>query len=97
MARLESHLWHATPMMGNMTRAPNFSHGGQAFDLNVEKVLDHWSVAFAIRELIANALDEQALTRTRDPGIFKDDAGYWHIADAGRGMRTRDAGFGTST
>jgi hypothetical protein len=74
-------------MMENVTSSTNFGQGGQAFDLNVEKVLEHWSVAFAIRELIANALDEQALTRTRDPGIFKDDAGYWHIADAGRGIR----------
>jgi hypothetical protein len=73
--------------VGNVTRSANFSQGGQAFDLNVEKVLEHWSVAFAIRELIANALDEQALTRTREPAIFKDDAGYWHIADAGRGIR----------
>jgi hypothetical protein len=64
-----------------------FGQGSQAFDLNVEKVLEHWSVAFAIRELIANALDEQALTGTRDPGIFKDRGGYWHIADAGRGIR----------
>jgi hypothetical protein len=41
--------------------------GGQAFDLNIEKVLEHWTVPFAIRELIANALDEQALTGTSDP------------------------------
>jgi hypothetical protein len=74
-------------MTGNVTSSTHFAHGGQAFDLNVEKVLEHWSVAFAIRELIANALDEQAITRTREPGIFKDDAGYWHIADAGRGIR----------
>lgn len=74
-------------MMENITRSAHFSRGSQAFDLNVEKVLEHWSVAFAIRELIANALDEQALTGTKDPGIFKDDAGYWHIVDAGRGIR----------
>jgi len=74
-------------MVGNAVRSADFARGSQAFDLNVEKVLEHWSVAFAIRELIANALDEQALTRTRDPGIFKDGAGYWHIADAGRGIR----------
>jgi len=74
-------------MMGNTAGPANYGQSGQAFDLNVEKVLEHWSVAFAIRELIANALDEQALTGTRDPGIFKDDAGYWHIADAGRGIR----------
>lgn len=74
-------------MVGNVTRSANFGLGGQAFDLNVEKVLEHWSVAFAIRELIANALDEQALTGTGDPGIFKDGGGRWHIADAGRGIR----------
>jgi hypothetical protein len=74
-------------MVGNVTRSTNFDQGGQAFDLNVEKVLEHWSVAFAIRELIANALDEQALTRTREPAIFRDDGGHWHIADAGRGIR----------
>jgi hypothetical protein len=59
----------------------------QAFDLNIEKVLEHWSVPFAIRELIANALDEQALTGTADPVIVKDGAGCWHIADSGRGVR----------
>lgn len=59
----------------------------QAFDLNIEKVLEHWSVPFAIRELIANALDEQALTGTTDPVIYKDAAECWHISDAGRGVR----------
>jgi hypothetical protein len=61
--------------------------GEQAFDLNVEKVLEHWTVAFAIRELIANALDEQMITGTLEPVIFKDGQGCWHIADAGRGLR----------
>lgn len=61
--------------------------GEQAFDLNVEKVLEHWSVPFAIRELIANALDEQMLTGTAEPTIIKDSAGHWHIGDAGRGIR----------
>jgi hypothetical protein len=59
----------------------------QAFDLNIEKVLEHWTVPFAIRELIANALDEQALTGTADPEIYWDGVGYWHIRDAGRGVR----------
>jgi hypothetical protein len=59
----------------------------QAFDLNIEKVLEHWSVPFAIRELIANALDEQALTGTADPVIYKDAARCWHISDGGRGVR----------
>jgi hypothetical protein len=59
----------------------------QAFDLNVEKVLEHWSVPFAIRELIANALDEQLLTGTTEPAIYKDREGHWHISDSGRGVR----------
>lgn len=61
--------------------------GVQAFDLNIEKVLEHWTVPFAIRELIANALDEQALTGTAQPAIFKDEGECWHIADSGRGLR----------
>jgi len=36
------------------------------FDLNIEKVLDGWLTSHAIRELIADALDEQALTSTAD-------------------------------
>ena len=60
----------------------------QAFDLNVEKVLEHWSPAHALREVIANALDEHALIGRRDlPTIVKDDAGVWHVRDRGRGLR----------
>ena len=59
----------------------------QAFDLNIEKVLEHWTVPFAIRELIANALDEQALTGTADPEISNDATGCWHVRDCGRGLR----------
>jgi hypothetical protein len=59
----------------------------QAFDLNIEKVLEHWTVPFAIREVIANALDEQTLTGTADPEIYKDEAGHWHVRDFGRGVR----------
>jgi hypothetical protein len=58
-----------------------------AFDLNIGKVLEHWTVPFAVREVLANALDEQALTRTDDPTIRKDSEGRWHIADKGRGLR----------
>ena len=35
------------------------------FDLNIEKVLEGWETCHAVRELIANALDEQMLTHTR--------------------------------
>lgn len=57
------------------------------FDLNIEKVLENWSVAHAIREIIANALDEQILTSTQEIKIFKDQDGNWHIRDYGRGLR----------
>ncbi len=57
------------------------------FDLNIEKVLEHWTVAHALREVIANALDEQALTHTAAPLIMKDDEGRWHVQDFGRGLK----------
>lgn len=57
------------------------------FDLNVERVLEHWTTAHALREVIANALDEAALTRTEAPSIFKDEDSVWHIKDGGRGLR----------
>jgi hypothetical protein len=57
-----------------------------AFDLNIEKVLEHWPIAFALREFIANALDEQILSATSDPVIEVDPAGGWHIQDFGRGL-----------
>lgn len=59
---------------------------GQPFDLNIEQVLENWTVAHAIREIIANALDEHLLTDTNVPEIVKlDDA--WHVTDFGRGLR----------
>jgi DNA gyrase/topoisomerase IV subunit B len=61
---------------------------GQTFDLNVEKVLEHWTPAHALREVIANALDEHALIGRADrPLVAKDDAGIWHVQDQGRGLR----------
>src|SRR6202035_5540912 len=52
------------------TEMPNASD--KHFDLNIEKILEGWELCHAIRELIANALDEQALTGTKEPYIFKD-------------------------
>ncbi len=57
------------------------------FDLNMEEVLEAWGVADATREVIANALDEQALTDTTEVEIYEDDEGRWHIRDYGRGLR----------
>ena len=56
------------------------------FDLNVEEVLDNWEVRHAVREVIANALDEQVITGTADIQI-RHRKGDWHIRDFGRGLR----------
>lgn len=55
------------------------------FDLNIEKILESWEVYHAVREIIANALDEQIITKTKEIDIFKKD-GAWHIVDYGRGL-----------
>lgn len=56
------------------------------FDLNIEKVLEDWEIYHAVREIIANALDEQALTNSSEIKIFKEK-GIWHIRDFGRGIK----------
>ena len=55
------------------------------FDLNIEKILEDWEVYHALREIIANALDEQILSKTQDIDIYKV-SGEWHIRDYGRGI-----------
>ncbi len=55
------------------------------FDLNIEEVLEHWEPEHAFREIIANALDEKALTKTDDIKIYKDNSA-WHVRDFGRGV-----------
>ena len=57
------------------------------FDLNIEKILGGWELRHAIREIIANALDEQVLSSTQDITISADRSGNWHIRDFGRGIR----------
>jgi hypothetical protein len=57
------------------------------FDLNIEHVLENWEVEHAVREIIANALDETALSGCRDIEIAKDPSGRWTIRDFGRGLR----------
>src|SRR5215218_5556171 len=69
------------------TVADEATRRGRPFDLNVERVLEHWPVAYAIRELLANALDEHALTDTREPVIEKTAPDTWRIRDFGRGLR----------
>jgi len=60
--------------------------GSRRFDLNIEKILEHWEPYDAVREIIANALDEQILSRTRDIKIFKKGKS-WVIRDFGRGIK----------
>jgi len=56
------------------------------FDLNTEKILTNWGVSEAVRELIANALDEQKITSSKQIEVKKYD-GYWKIRDYGRGLK----------
>ena len=56
------------------------------FDLNIEKVLEDWEIYHAVREVVANALDEQILSQSKDIEIFEDAQKYWHIRDYGRGL-----------
>lgn len=56
------------------------------FDLNIEEVLEDWEVYHAIREILANALDEQALTDTEEIQITEHQGGF-AIRDYGRGLR----------
>ena len=57
------------------------------FDLNIEKILEGWETCHAIREVIANALDEHVLTGTKDVEITGDTKGTWHVRDYGRGLK----------
>lgn len=58
----------------------------QLFDLNIEQVLEHWEPEHALREIIANALDEQMLTTSKPIEVFEAN-GRWHIRDYGRGLQ----------
>ena len=51
--------------------------GEQYFDLNVEKVLEHWTVAHAVRELLANALDEHLLGHGDVPVVERTADRTW--------------------
>jgi len=57
------------------------------FDLNIDKILENWECKHALREIISNALDEQALTGTQEIEIYKD-GDTWIIRDYGRGIKT---------
>lgn len=68
------------------TIAETGSNSVKSFDLNIEKILESWEVYHAIREIIANALDEQILTQSKNIDVFQSNDGAWHIVDYGRGL-----------
>ena len=55
-------------------------------DLNIEQVLENWEVFHALREIIANALDEQVLTQSKEIRIECEAEGTWRIRDYSRGL-----------
>lgn len=59
------------------------------FDLNIDTILENWNKSFAIRELIANALDEHELTKCKeDVKIeYSQNDGILEITDFGRGIK----------
>ena len=57
------------------------------FDLNIDTILEAWTLADALREVIANALDEQILTGTDDIVIEQVAEAVWRVRDYGRGLR----------
>lgn len=62
----------------------------KTFDLNIDKILENWELAHAVRELIANAIDESLITSTQSPEVSQDEQGWWHVRDYGRGLKYQD-------
>lgn len=58
----------------------------KTFDLNIEEILENWETQHAVREVVANALDERVLTGTSEILIEKRNLA-WFIRDFGRGLR----------
>ena len=78
----------ACPTCGqNFTVPPAEILGIGSFDLNIKEVLKNWEVEYALREIIANALDEQVISNTDEIEITKDEQNDWRIRDCGRGLQ----------
>lgn len=76
---------HATRTTSNRTKQTLTM---KKFDLNIEKILENWDTKHAVREIIANALDEQKLTNSGEIKIVKDNiSNSWVITDFGRGLK----------
>ncbi len=57
------------------------------FDLNIDRMLENWEGFHAVREIIANALDEQILSGTKEIAITRIGEDQWSIRDFGRGLK----------
>ncbi|MBU2816441.1 ATP-binding protein, partial [Acidithiobacillus ferrooxidans] len=57
------------------------------FDLNIEQILESWETYHAVREVLANALDEHLLTRSDKKVQIDKEDGVWIIRDFGRGLQ----------
>ena len=76
-----------SPFASKMHLAKSDPSGpSKEFDLNIEKILENWDVCHAVREIIANGLDEQLITKTKDVEIYKQGK-VWNIRDHGRGLK----------
>lgn len=82
---IEKNKTNATPSISTDIKI-NSNKELKEFDLNIEKILESWETYHAIREIIANALDEQIITATKDIEIKQTSDGWWHIIDYGRGL-----------
>ncbi|MBQ8974321.1 MAG: hypothetical protein IJ072_01205 [Oscillospiraceae bacterium] len=63
------------------------------FDLNIGQGMANLPLHHAVKELIANALEEQRISGGKDPEIYCDGDGNWHIHDFGRGMKSTHLSF----
>lgn len=59
-------------------------------DLNIEKVLEDWSVVDALREFVSNALDEHTICKIDTLPKIKLDGNVLSITDNGRGIKLED-------
>jgi hypothetical protein len=78
--RIESGVWVTLYPHKNVYSDPLILSGMATqtgkFDLNIEEVLEAWDLADATREILANALNEQALTGGSDSEVFQDKEGH---------------------
>jgi len=63
----------------------------ELFDLNIQTILENWSIEDALRELIANAFDETKLQKSKDIEITYDESeSEMIIRDFGRGIEIKN-------